>query len=51
MKQKVLVYKILYVEDLDIFKRKVTLPEGSNNGRTLEVKRSAVSIARGRPRI
>ena len=27
------------------------MPEGSNNGRTLVVKRSAVSIARGRPRI
>ena len=32
-------------------KKKVTLPQYSNIGRTLEVKRLAVSIARGRPRI
>ena len=35
---------------ISTYLKKVTLPEGSN-GLTLEVKRWAVSIARGRPRI
>ena len=46
--------KFLFIKDflmrISTYLKKVTLPEGSN-GRTLEVKRWAVSIARGRPRI